>query len=192
MLTRTLLIVVTAMLGATSANAEWLLNNYRSEITFVSTKAIDIAEVHRFGDLAGRISDNGKAVVTIELKSVDTDVDIRDERMQSMLFETGKYPLATIRARFDKNMLENMMPGAISSREVEFELDLHGKEITVRTEVVISMLGESALTVVSRKPIIINAATFELSGGIEALRAIANLPSIGNAVPVSFALVFEK
>lgn len=192
MITRRVLFVVATLLGATSANAEWLLNNHRSDVSFVSTKAIDVAEVHRFGELAGRIADSGKAVVTIELKSVDTSVEIRDERMQSLLFETDKYPLATIRAKFDKNMLKNMLPGAISSREVEFELDLHGVEVTVATDVVISMISETALIVVSRKPIIINAAELNLSGGVEALRAVANLPSVGNAVPVSFSLVFEK
>jgi len=192
MITHRVLFVVTTLLCASSANAEWLLNNHRSEVTFVSMKAIDFAEIHRFGDLAGRIADSGKAVVTIELKTVDTAVEIRDERMQSLLFETDKYPLATIRAKFDKNMLRNMLPGAISSREVEFDLDLHGVEITVTTDVVISMISETALIVVSRKPIIINAPEMNLSDGVEALRAIANLPSIGNAVPVSFSLVFEK
>ena len=192
MITRRVLFVVATLLCASSANAEWLLNNHRSEVTFVSMKAIDVAEIHRFGELAGRIADSGKAVVTIELKSVDTSVEIRDERMQSLLFETDKYPLATIRAKFDKNMLKNMLPGAISSREVEFELDLHGVETTVTTDVIISMISETALIVVSRKPIIINAAELDLSGGVEALRAVANLPSIGNAVPVSFSLVFER
>lgn len=186
------LIILVAILGASPASAEWLLNNYRSEVSFVSTKAIDIAEVHRFRELDGRIADNGKAVVTIDLTTVDTGIEIRDERMQSLLFETDKYPQATIRTKLDKNTLKNMLPGAISRRELEFELDLHGIEMQVMSDVVISMLSETAVTVVSTKPIIINASTLGLTEGIEALRAIANLPSIGAAVPVSFALMFEK
>ena len=74
-----LFVVLALMILSLGARADWLLNNHRSELTFVSTKAIDIAEVHRFDSLAGRIEDNGKAVVTIDLASVDTGIDIRDE-----------------------------------------------------------------------------------------------------------------
>jgi hypothetical protein len=44
----------------------------------------------------------------------------------------------------------------------------------------------------SRKPVIVNAASVDLADGIEALREVANLPSISKAVPVSFVLTFEE
>jgi len=185
--------IAIAILAASSiANADWTLDPRASEVTFVSTKAVDIAEVHRFRVIAGEVGDNGKAVVSINLASVDTGVEIRDERMQTMLFETDKYPEATVRTRIDKAVLKNMMPGATKRQSLELEVDLHGTKLTLPAEVAISMLSETALSVVSTKPVVVDAAAFGLGEGIEALRQAANLPSIGNGVPVSFVLLFEK
>ncbi|WP_308873603.1 hypothetical protein [Thiothrix subterranea] len=41
-------------------------------------------------------------------------------------------------------------------------------------------------------PIVLNAADFDLAAGVTALREIAELPSISNAVPVTFFLNFVK
>jgi polyisoprenoid-binding protein YceI len=192
MIIRQLLFSTLALLVSSQALATWNLNNEKSSLSFVSIKAVDIAEVHRFKEMAGRISDKGKAVVTIELASVDTGVPIRDERMQEMLFETGKYPLATARAKLDMKIVDAVAPGNSTQLTTELELDLHGVRVTVDANVVIAMLDEKALMVTSSKPVILNAASVNLVDGIEALREVASLPSIGNAVPVSFVLVFEK
>ncbi|OQX14641.1 MAG: hypothetical protein BWK73_09005 [Thiothrix lacustris] len=41
-------------------------------------------------------------------------------------------------------------------------------------------------------PIVLNAADFDLAAGLTALREIAGLTSISNAVPVTFFLSFVK
>ena len=192
MIIRQLLFSTLALLVSSQALATWNLDNEKSSLSFVSIKAVDIAEVHRFKEMAGRISDKGKAVVTIELASVDTGVPIRDERMQEMLFETDKYPLATVRAKLDMKIIDAVATGSSTRLTTELELDLHGVRVTVDANVVIAKLDEKVLMVTSSKPVILNAASANLVDGIEALREVASLPSIGNAVPVSFVLVFEK
>lgn len=172
------------------AQADWTLDNEASVLNFVSTKALDIAEVHRFTDLAGRIAPNGKAAVSIVLASVDTRIPIRDERMREMLFESGDYPEAIIRTRIDKKVLDDLQPGSVERLDLELELDLHGVRLPLTANVTVSRLSESTLTVSSTQPLIVNAASFNLSDGIEKLRKIANLPSIGKAVPVTFALTY--
>ena len=189
---RQLLFTALALIVSSQAFATWNLNSEKSSLSFVSTKAIDIAEVHRFTEMAGRLSDKGKAVVTIELASVDTGVPIRDERMQEMLFETDKYPLATVRAKIDMKIVDAIAPGGSSRLATELTIDLHGVRVTVDANVVIAKLDEKVLLVTSSKPVILNAASVNLVDGIEALREVASLPSIGNAVPVSFVLVFEE
>ena len=185
-------ITLIMLAAAPLARADWTLDPRSSEVTFVSTKAVDFSEVHRFRDIAGEVADNGKAIVSIMLASVDTGVEIRDERMQSMLFETDTYPEAIIRTRIDKDVLKNMMPGGTRRQNIKLDVDLHGTELTLDAAVDISMLSETALLVVSTRPIIVDAKAFGLGAGIEALRQVANLPSIGNGVPVSFVLLFEK
>ena len=71
-------------------------------------------------------------------------------------------------------------------------LDLHDQQIALFAEMIVARLGGHRLMVSSRKPVIVNAASVDLVNGIEALREIANLPSISKAVPVSFVLTFDE
>ena len=192
MTTRPLLAMMAALVTSSQAFATWDLDNAASSLSFVSTKAVDIAEVHRFERLAGRISDKGKAVVTVELGSVNTSIPVRDERMQETLFETNKYPHATARAKIDMDQIDALQPGDSIRLDTEFTLDLHGNDVAFTAKVVVARLSESVLTVTSTQPVILNAASAGLTDGIEALRKVANLPSISNAVPVSFFLSFVK
>ena len=184
--------MIAALVTSSQAFATWDLDNASSYLSFVSTKAVDIAEVHRFDTLAGRISDKGKAVITIQLGSVNTSIPVRDERMQELLFETNKYLHATARAKIDMDRIDVLQPGDSVRLDTEFTLDLHGNDVSFTANVEVARLSESVLTVTSTKPIILNAASAELTDGIEALRKVANLPSISNAVPVSFVLSFVK
>ena len=52
-------------------------------------------------------------------------------------------------------------------------------------------MADGGLLVSSRLPVIVNASDFALIEGIERLRAVAGLPSISPAVPVSFTLRFR-
>lgn len=189
---RQLLIVIAAFTASSPAFASWTLDNESSSLTFVSIKAIDIAEVHRFTFLAGRISDKGKAVVTVELGSADTGIPIRNDRLQEMLFETDKFPLATVRAKIDMDVIDTLQPGDSTRIDSEMTLELHGAKVSITANMVVARLSKTTLTVSSAKPVILTAASVDLTGGIEALRKVANLPSISNAVPVSFLLTFVQ
>jgi len=192
MKTRHLLAITVSLFTCSSAFADWTLDNTNSSVNFVSTKAIDIAELHHFLQLVGRVSDNGKAVLTIELASVETGIPIRNERMLEMLFETRKFPLATVRSKIDMDIVNAIATGASQNMAIELELDLHGVRVDIAANVVVVKLDDKTLMVSSAGPVILNASTVELSEGIEALREVASLPSIGNAVPVSFILTFKQ
>jgi polyisoprenoid-binding protein YceI len=192
MKTKQMFAIAILLTACSQAFAIWNLDVENSTLTFVSTKSIDISEVHSFTELAGRISDKGKAVVTIEMASVDTGIPIRDERMQEMLFETDKFPLATARSKIDMKIIDAMVAGESITMDIEFTLDLHGVRLAITSGVVIAKLDDQSLLVTSAEPIIVAAASANMSGGIEALRGVANLPSIGDSVPVTFVLLFEK
>ena len=174
------------------AFATWSLDSDSSELTFVSTKAVDIAEVHRFAELSGRISDRGKAVVTVTMSSVKTGIDIRDERMRDILFETSKYPYATIRTEIESDLIEDLGIGESARLDVQLDIELHGGVMPLDSSVIVLRLNEDTLTVASAAPVVINAKEYELAEGIESLRELANLPSIGKAVPVTFFLTFTQ
>jgi len=186
------LLVTVALLAAGPSFANWSLDNDASQVSFVSVKAGDAGEVHRFNQISGGLSSDGKASVTIQLASVDTLIPLRDERMREMLFQTDVFPTASLTTGIDMDVLNAIEPGGSVDVVAEIMLDIRGKQVPITSEMIVARLGDHRLMVSSRKPVIVNAASVDLVEGIEALRAVANLPSISKAVPVSFVLTFEE
>ena len=90
------IIAVGLILSSLSAQAAWQLVNESSQLNFISTKASHIAEPHTFDLLSGSIADTGRVQLNIDLASVATGIDIRNERMQTMLFNVVTFPQAEI------------------------------------------------------------------------------------------------
>jgi len=190
-LTRT---VVAATLALTSgiSFADWQLENTRSQVNFISVKKSAVVETHRFKSVSGSIDRSGKAQIDIDLSSVDTNIGIRDERLQKMLFETGLYPSAVLSAAIDSTLLDSLKTGESKSIDLSFELSLHGLTQSITTAVQVTALNEEQVMVTTLQPIVIKAADFNLVEGINQLKKIAGLPSITTAVPVTAQLVFKK
>ena len=176
---------------AGSAQAQWSLDNSASTLSFVTVKADHVGEVHTFDQLSGSIDDRGNVEIMVELASVNTLIDIRNERMQSMLFETNLFPRAMITGDVDLASFTEMSPGASITAQVEFELDIHGVSNSYNTELIVTRLVNGVVASTS-KPIIVTAASHGLVDGVEALREIAGLPSISRSVPVTFNVVFDE
>ena len=186
------ILIVSALFAAAPCYAAWTLDNDASQISFVSVKAGDAGEVHRFTEISGGLAADGSASVTIQLASVDTLIPVRDERMREMLFQTNLFPTASLSTSIDMDALNAIEPGNSMDMAANLTLDLHGQQISLAAEMIVARLGDHRLMVSSRKPLIVNAASVDLVNGLEALREIANLPSISKAVPVSFVLSFEE
>ncbi len=186
------LMLLTAFGTPTVCSADWILDNDASTLSFTSTKAGTVAEVHTFGGLAGSIGPDGEASLLIDLDSVDTAIGIRDERMRELLFETSEYAVATVALTLAPDQLDGLAPGQRESAAVEAELQLHGVARPLTAQVSVARLGEERLLVATEVPLIINADDVGLAEGVERLRAIAGLSSISPAVPVTFVLVFER
>ena len=183
-----LLLCLSLLMAAVSAQADWTLVNESSQLNFVSTKASHIAETHTFTELSGQITDDGAAKLVIDLTSVDTGIDIRDQRMQSMLFDVVSFPDARIETRLDLPALETLT--APTTLVIEAELSLAGQTTPVQGRVLVVPVDRSRVSITTVAPIIVRAPSLGLESGIEALREIAGLPSIGYSVPVTFSLIF--
>jgi len=183
-----LLLFVWLGLTALPGLAETLLGE-KSAIQFISVKNAAIAEVHHFGVLTGSIDAQGRADIEIPLVAVDTLIDIRNERMRELFFETNSFPTATIEADIDRALVESLGDGDYLSTQVLLRLTLHGETQMIDAAVSVARLGEE-LHVVTLKPIILNVADFKLVEGLQRLREIAGLQSIATAVPVTARLVF--
>ncbi|GAA3917117.1 YceI family protein [Litoribacillus peritrichatus] len=187
-----LLALTAAMCVSFNASADWQLNNDQSSVNFISTKKAKVSEIHTFKSVGGAITDAGKANIEIQLASVDTNIGIRNERMQAMLFEVSKFATANISAAVDATKATNLKAGESFTTKTKLDINLHGKTVSADAELRAVKLASGQLAVSTIKPLLINAADFELVEGIEKLREVAKLPSISTAVPVTVDLVFDK
>ncbi|MEE4291284.1 MAG: YceI family protein [Cycloclasticus sp.] len=177
---------------AMSVQAGYQLDSSKSSLHFVSIKKGTVGEVHSFEKLNGSISDEGVANVNIELASVKTNIDIRDGRMKSLLFETDVFPTAGVSVNIDAAQLASIEVGDVVTMPLALTLDLHGTSKVIQTELQIIGLGGGILLVNTMKPVMLNAFDYGLDVGVKKLMEVANLPSIASAVPVSFSLVFKR
>lgn len=187
-------LLATATLGlafANSAFAGWKLDEQASKLNFLSTKKAQIIEQHSFKKVAGKVAANGQVNLQIDLASVETNIPIRNERMQKYLFETDKFANATISAKVDSGVLAALAVGELKTLELAAELDLHGNKQKLTVPVTVVKGNQGQLYVNSVGSVVINAADFALVEGINKLQELAGLPSITYAVPVSFNLVFS-
>ena len=175
-------------MGSVFAFAGWEVDPTGSHIGFASVKNDLIAENHTFTEVTGRVSVAGEANIKVTLASVETLIPLRNERMQTMLFNIAKFPQATITSEVPVNELSLMATGESSVLDIELLIDLHGKELKKSVLVKVTSIGDNGFEVSSLGPIIVHASQFALSDSVDALRKIAGLQSIDLMVPVTFDL----
>ncbi|MBE7215269.1 YceI family protein [Shewanella benthica] len=180
--------ILLCSIGGAASATPWTVDSKNSNVNFISTKKVNVAEVHHFNSFSGQLDDSGQFALTIDLASVWTNIEIRDTRMKELLFEVGVYPRLVLSSKIDLSKLADIAVGGTSVMDMSAELSMHGKKQIMPITVTIAKLSENQLLVVSTQPIIVNAASFGLTPGIEKLTKVAGLTSISQAVPVSFVL----
>lgn len=169
----------------------YTLDSSNSSLYFVSTRNLHDPETHFFTNLNGGINEAGEASLIIDLSSVETGVDLRNERIRTSLFEVDLFSNAVVSLPVDLSTLGSQTIGSVVTQSINAELDLHGVSAAVNTDVVITKLSDSQFMVQNANPILIDANDYDLVRGINVLRGLANLNEIGYTVPVNFTLLFE-
>ncbi|QIR16153.1 YceI family protein [Shewanella aestuarii] len=185
-------VLALAILSNAVMASDWQVNNDQSIISFISVKKENIAEIHRFNNVDGKLTESGTFSLIIDLSSVNSGIEIRDERMQSLLFEVAQFPKLTLKAAVNPKLLESLVIGEMLTTQVDGEIELHGQKVTKTFDVVVAQLSADKMLVTSLKPVIVQAQEFGLVAGVEKLRDIAGLSSISLAVPVSFVVTLTK
>ncbi len=186
-----LLIAAAFTLVTVNAWAEWSLDGDLSSIHFSSIKQGTVGEVHSFKSLSGKVTKDGTASVTIDLASVESLIPIRNERMREMLFEIASFPTATVSTQVNNKAIQALAAGETTFQDVTFTLSLHGNSHDYPAKLRVVKLSDNSLMASTESPIMVRAADFKLTAGIEKLREVAGLNSIATAVPVSAKLVYS-
>ena len=129
------------------------------------------------------MSGEGTVELQFDLRAIETNILIRNERMQTWLFSDE--PVARLSG--------NVQP-ALSAKETAFTIDqpltLEANGNTVMLDVPLTVVREGDAVAKVAGQLVIDVADFGYAPGIEKLREIAGLKSISTEVPVDVKLVF--
>lgn len=179
------------LLGVLLSNlsfADWGLVSKNSSFTIGTTKNETVTEIHKFQKLQGFVQNNGVAQVTVNLLSVDTGIEIRDQRMQAMLFNASAE--AVYKAVLDMEIVNKIETGKSEEIRLKGSLELNGLavEMPVTTRVTRLRSGHFQVETIAANKI--DVGMFGFLDGIEQLRAIAKLKIISPIVTFEFNLEF--
>lgn len=185
------IIASTLMLVAPAFAGEWKSVDAESSVAFGSIKKDTVGEVHHFTRVSGTVSDAGELKLTIDLSSVETHIDIRNERMTNHVFQEGK-ATATLSGEIDMAEVTNMKVGETKIMEIQTTLSFVGVENDIDANMLVARLAENRVLVTTSDFIMLSTEDLEIDPGIDKLMQLANLPGITRVTPVSARMVFEK
>ena len=179
-----------ALTLATPALAEnWSLVGDASKVAFGSIKKDTVGEVHHFSGLSGTVDEDGKVSIEIDVASVETWIDIRNERMQKMVLSAA--PKAMLATQIDAEALSALKPGDTTTIDVEGTLTLNGNDVEIETSLFVARLSEKKMMATTDEMIMLSMKEAGIDDGITKLMEVAKLPSITRVSPVTLRLVFE-
>lgn len=182
--------------SASNLAARWLVDTTASTFHFVtvkkSTAGTETPENMTFSQMQGTVSATGQATLTIPLASISTGVALRDTRMQEILFESNHLPSLHFTTQLDLAALNNLAIGSTSVQSLTGNLVLHGVVKSVVFDALVVKHANNRVSFSPRKPIVINSTDFDLNYGVEALRSVVNLSTIGEKVPVYFKMFLNS
>lgn len=172
--------------GDPALPSNWQLLAAESYLSFISVKQTDIAEVSSFERFDVQVGADGSALVRIDLTSVATGIELRDQRVRDHLFEIANFPEATVGMAFDMVAASAIAVGSKATMPTSATVTLHGLSVAVTADLEVMRLAADKVVVAPKKPIVVHASNFNMSAGIAYLVELTGLQSISSAVPVDF------
>ncbi len=189
-------VVIAAALAATGSIAyadghakSWTLDGENSKLAFGSIKKDYLGEAHSFKTISGTVGADGAVVIDVNLASVETNIDIRNERMIEHVFKN--VATATLASQIDMAELTAMPVGGMSTMELDGTLTLVGTEVELYADMFVVRLSEDRVMATTDSMIFLDTEEAGIDPGVTKLMELAELPSITRAAPVTMRLVFD-
>ena len=172
--------------------SSWNLVVDESKINYVSIKNNNLMENNSFEILEGSVNLDGSAEFLINLNSVNTDNDIRDERLRKILFKTETYPIAKVTSLINLFDYEKLSVGSSIIKNYNFKITFQGLTRSFEAKMKIFRLGTNKVLVKNIDPVIIDGSDYGLHTEFKQLQQLAGLDSIVPVVPVTVSLLFDR
>ena len=183
-------VTIASAIVATPVLAEhWTLAPEGSHLAYGTIKKDTVGEVNSFTNLSGHVSPDGKAEIEIDLSSVETNIDIRNERMIEHVFR--KVGTAKLTAEFDMEEVADLGVGETTTVDAEAILSLAGTDVEFDAEMFVARLSETSVMVSTNDMVFISTEDAGVNAGVDKLMELAQLPGITRTVPITARLIFN-
>lgn len=172
-------------------HAPWESVNDKSLISFGSIKKDVVGEVHTFGETSGAVDNEGNVTISINLGSVETNIDIRNERMIKHVFKALDAK-AELSGTVDMDDVNGLAVGATTETYFEGQITFAGVSSDVEADLFVARLSEDRVLVTTSNMIMLSTADLGVDEGIDKLKELASLSGITRVTPVTVRMVFEK
>ncbi|WP_377194202.1 c-type cytochrome [Ruegeria meonggei] len=183
------LTIASAIVATPVLATGWTLSPEGSHLAYGTIKKDTVGEVNSFTGLSGHITPDGKAEIEIDLSSIETNIDIRNDRMIEYVFR--KASTATLTAEFDMAEVSGLGVGETTNVDAETTLRLTGTAVAFDAEMFVARLSETTVMVTTNDMVFLSTEDAGVNAGVDKLMELANLPGITRTVPVTARLIFN-
>jgi hypothetical protein len=163
----------------------------QSRVAFGSIKNDTNGEVHHFNKVSGTVTQSGALELKIDLASIETNIDIRNERMAKHVFQEGK-ATAVITGEIEMEEVNTLKQGETKVLEIQATLAFAGSENDIDVEMLVARLSDDRVLVTTSDFIMLSTDDLGIDDGINVLQQLAKLSGITRVTPVAVRMVFEK
>ncbi|MBB5722584.1 polyisoprenoid-binding protein YceI [Loktanella ponticola] len=181
---------IASLFMATTAAAEtWTMDSGASVVGFGSVKSNSIGEAHTLNVTSGTVADDGTVNVQLDLASIQTNIDVRNERIGE--FVLADETSAQLTASVDTEAMNALGVGEHMITEVEGDLTLLGNDIPVYLDMFIMRTAEDQVLVTSNSMLFVSTEEAGIDAGIDTLMELASLSDITRTLPVTLRFIFN-
>lgn len=175
-------------------NAAWESDS--NQISFLSIKVNQqknsITEQSTFTSSKAMLDKDGMFTLNIDLNSVKTNIDIRDQRLKDWVFETAQFGTATVSGKVDADAVNKLAVGETLKLKQPLVLDIHGQKINLQAELSVQRVADDKIMVNTLTPVVLDTKDMKMEKGVMQLVEVMALSSIVEQVPVSFSGEFMR
>ncbi|SQD78514.1 YceI family protein [Moritella yayanosii] len=159
-----------------------------SSVSFATIKKQFVVEPATISGLTGSLDDNGKFAITVPVINVETGIGIRNDRLNSLFFNSGLNPTVHITGQFELAALAQ----DITKLTVPADVSFYGNKKTFNFPVIITKT-KNTITVSSYAPVIVRASDFGIpTENLTKLAATVGGLALSDIIPLNINLVFKK
>ncbi len=179
---------------AMQSTGNWVSTD--SQVHFTSNKTNKqnktITEESSFATSSAQLSADGAFAMSIDLASVKTNIELRDERLRDWVFEVAKFPKAEISGKIDMNAISSLKTGDSLQLKQPLTLDIHGNKLDIDAQLMLKRSADNSISVETTEPVMLDAKKMGMSEGVAKLVEVMALASINEQIPVTFKGTFTR